>query len=162
MPENRAIVASRRPEGGHCGWVTGRAVLARWTVMDRSRVISAAGEQYLLVGGQELRLTHVERVLYPATGTTKSDVIDYYVAVAGVMLPHLAGRPATRKRWPEGVDGAKFFVKQVEAGFPVWLSRVQVPHRWGGACYPVFDTPARAGVVGAGVRDRGARFRSGG
>jgi bifunctional non-homologous end joining protein LigD len=59
------------------------------------------GEEYLVVGGQELRLTHPDRVLYPATGTTKSDVISYYAAVAGVMLPHLAGRPATRKRWPD-------------------------------------------------------------
>jgi len=116
--------------------------------MDRSRAISDAGEQYLVVGGQELRLTHPERVLYPTTGTTKNDVIDYYVAVAGVMLPHLAGRPATRKRWPEGVDGAEFFVKQVEAGIPVWLSRVQVPHRWGGAFYPVLDTPAALAWLG--------------
>lgn len=116
--------------------------------MDRTRAISDAGEQYLVVAGQELRLTHPERVLYPATGTTKSDVIDYYVAVAGVMLPHLAGRPATRKRWPEGVHGAEFFVKQVEAGIPVWLSRVQVPHRWGGAFYPVLDTPAAVAWLG--------------
>ena len=93
-----------------------RLSLARWTVMERTRGISDAGEQYLVVAGQELRLTHPNRVLYPATGTTKNDVIDYYVAVAGVMLRHLAGRPATRKRWPEGVDGPSFFVKQVAAG----------------------------------------------
>lgn len=101
-----------------------------------------------MVAGQELRLTHPDRVLYPATGTTKNDVIEYYVAVAGVALPHLAGRPATRKRWPEGVDGPSIFVKQVEAGIPVWLSRVQVPHRWGGAFYPVLDTPATLAWLG--------------
>ena len=116
--------------------------------MDWSRSISDAGEHYLVVAGQELRLTHPDRVLFPAVGTTKNDVIEYYVTVAGLALPHLAGRPATRKRWPEGVDGPSFFVKQVETGIPVWLFRVQVPHRWGGAFYPVLDSPAALAWLG--------------
>lgn len=58
------------------------------------------------------------------------------------MLPHLSGRPATRKRWPEGVDGPAFFAKDVEPGTPAWLSRVQIRHRSGPKFYPVFDTPA--------------------
>jgi bifunctional non-homologous end joining protein LigD len=108
-----------------------------------------AGEEYLVVGGQGLRLTHPERVLYPETGTSKLDVINYYAAVAGVMLPHLAGRPATRKRWPDGVTGPGFYVKEVEAGIPVWLTRVQIPHRWGGGkFYPVLDTPAALAWLG--------------
>ena len=107
------------------------------------------GEEYLVVGRQELRLTHPDRVLYPATGTTKSDVINYYAAVAGAMLPHLAGRPATRKRWPDGVTGPGFYVKEVEAGIPPWLTRVQIPHRWGGGkFYPVLDTPAALAWLG--------------
>ncbi len=117
--------------------------------MDPTRPRVEAGEEYLVVGGQELRLTHPDRVLYPATGTTKTDVISYYVGVAGAMLPHLAGRPATRKRWPDGVAGAGFYVKEVEAGIPVWLTRVQVPHRWGGdKFYPVLDTPAALAWLG--------------
>src|SRR5664279_204579 len=82
-----------------------------------------------VIDGRELKITTPGRVLYPATGTTKSDVLDYYAAVALVMLPHLSGRPATRKRWPEGVDGPAFFAKDVEPGTPVWLSRVQIRHR---------------------------------
>lgn len=52
---------------------------------------AAGGEEYLVVDGQELRLTTPARVLFPVTGTTKADVIAYYTAVAGVMLPHLLG-----------------------------------------------------------------------
>jgi DNA ligase-1 len=49
---------------------------------------------------ERVRLTNPDKVLYPATGTTKAEVFDYYVAIADVMLPHIAGRPVTRKRWP--------------------------------------------------------------
>jgi DNA ligase-1 len=49
---------------------------------------------------ERVRLTNPDKVLYPSTGTTKAEVFDYYVAIADVMLPHIAGRPVTRKRWP--------------------------------------------------------------
>ena len=84
--------ASALPTGDRPG-----AALAAWTVMDSARSGVDAGEEYLVVAGQELRLTNPDRVLYPATGTTKADVIAYYAAVANVMVPHLTGRPATRK-----------------------------------------------------------------
>ena len=58
---------------------------------------------------QRVTLTNADKVLYPATGTTKSDIFDYYAGVAEVMLGHIAGRPATRKRWPNGVDHHPFF-----------------------------------------------------
>ncbi len=60
-----------------------------------------------------MTLTNADKVLYPATGTTKSDIFDYYAGVAEVMLGHIAGRPATRKRWPNGVDQPAFFEKQL-------------------------------------------------
>src|SRR6478609_2959468 len=135
--------ASALPTGDRPG-----AALAAWTVMDSARSGVDAGEEYLVVAGQEFRLTNPDRVLYPATGTTKADVIAYYAAVANVMLPHLTGRPATRKRWPDGVTGEAFFVKQVEAGIPVWLSRVQITHRRAAAFYPVLDTPAALAWLG--------------
>ena len=55
------------------------------------------------VGGEKLSLTNMDKVLYPATGFTKGQVIDYYVRVAPALLPHLAGRPLTMKRYPGGV-----------------------------------------------------------
>jgi len=101
----------------------------------------------LRVGGQEIRLTTPGRVLYPVSGTTKSQVVAYYVEVASAMLPHLLGRPATRKRWPEGVDGPAFFAKDLEPGTPAWLGRVQVQDN-GPKFYPVFETPAGLAWLG--------------
>jgi bifunctional non-homologous end joining protein LigD len=101
----------------------------------------------LRVAGQEIRLTTPGRVLYPASGTTKSQVVAYYVEVAAAMLPHLLGRPATRKRWPEGVDGPAFFAKDLEPGTPAWLGRVQVQDN-GPKFYPVLETPAGLAWLG--------------
>ena len=66
-------------------------------------------------------LTNPDKVLYPATGTTKAEVFDYYINVAEVMIPHIAGRAVTRKRWPNGVDEPSFFEKQLASSAPDWL-----------------------------------------
>ena len=85
-----------------------------------------ADDALFTIGGQEFKVTSPDRVFYPATGTTKLDVIQYYAEVSSAMLPHVQGRPATRKRWPEGVDKASFFVKDLEPGTHEWLPRVQI------------------------------------
>lgn len=87
-----------------------------------------------------MTLTNADKVLYPATGTTKSDIFDYYAGVAEVMLGHIAGRPATRKRWPNGVDQPAFFEKQLALSAPPWLSRATVAHRSGTTTYPIIDS----------------------
>src|SRR5665811_1628294 len=61
------------------------------------------------IQGRHLKLTNLEKVLYPATGFTKQQVIDYYARIAPAIIPHLAGRALTRKRYPDGVDGEPFF-----------------------------------------------------
>jgi len=86
-------------------------------------------------------LTNADKVLYPATGTTKSDVFDYYTRVAELMMPHIAGRPATRKRWPNGVEEPSFFEKQLASSAPDWLPRASVTHRSGTTTYPIIDSP---------------------
>ena len=78
--------------------------------------------------GPRVRLTNADKVLYPATGTTKADIFGYYTTIADVMLPHIAGRPATRKRWPNGVDRPSFFEKQLASSAPDWLGRGAVVH----------------------------------
>lgn len=88
-----------------------------------------------------LKLTNAEKVLYPATGTTKGEIFDYYTRIAEVMIPHIAGRPATRKRWPNGVDEESFFEKQLAASAPDWLPRASVTHRSGTTTYPIIDSP---------------------
>ncbi|MFP5021214.1 non-homologous end-joining DNA ligase [Pseudonocardia phyllosphaerae] len=71
-------------------------------------------------------LSNPDKVLYPATGTTKAQVLGYYLAVAEAMLPHLDGRPVTLKRWPDGVDGPSFFEKNVSRHAPTWLRTARV------------------------------------
>ena len=61
------------------------------------------------IGGRTLRFTNPDKVLWPASGTTKRDVLDYYLAVAPVLLPHIAGRPLTLGRWPDGTDALGWF-----------------------------------------------------
>ena len=89
---------------------------------------------------QRVKLTNADKVLYPATGTTKADIFDYYTAIAEVMLPHIAGRPATRKRWPNGVEQISFFEKQLASSAPDWLPRASVSHRSGTTTYPIIDS----------------------
>lgn len=89
---------------------------------------------------ERVRLTNPDKVLYPAAGTTKVEVFDYYVAVADVMLPHIADRAVTRKRWPNGVDEASFFEKQLASSAPDWLDRETIRHRSGSTTYPIIDT----------------------
>ncbi|TIC87330.1 ATP-dependent DNA ligase [Nocardioides sp. GY 10113] len=84
-------------------------------------------ETWVEVEGRTLKLTNLEKVLYPATGTTKGEVLDYYARVAPVLLPHLAGRPVTRVRWPHGVNAMSFFEKNAPAGTPSWVRTVEVP-----------------------------------
>lgn len=78
------------------------------------------------VGGRTLRVSSLDKVLYPATGTTKGEVLQYYVRVAPRLLPELAGRPVTRIRWPHGVTGSHFFEKNLPSGAPGWLPRVTI------------------------------------
>ncbi|MGB0963040.1 MAG: non-homologous end-joining DNA ligase, partial [Mycobacterium sp.] len=85
-------------------------------------------------------LTNPDKVLYPAAGTTKAAVFDYYINVAEAMLPHIAGRPVTRKRWPNGVAAASFFEKQLASSAPCWLDRGTITHKSGTTTYPVIDT----------------------
>lgn len=107
----------------------------------------ARDEQLVRIGGRRLRITNLDKVLYPETGTTKGEVIDYYTRVAEVLIPHVIGRPVTRKRWPDGVGteddpGMVFFAKDLERGAPSWVRRMPIPHSTGTKEYPlVGDVP---------------------
>jgi bifunctional non-homologous end joining protein LigD len=79
------------------------------------------------VDGRQLTLSNLDKVLYPATGFTKGEVIDYYTRIAPVLLPHLAERPLTIKRYPNGVDGPFFFEKNAARGTPSWVRTVTLP-----------------------------------
>jgi len=83
--------------------------------------------------GQRLRLRNLDKVLYPATGFTKAEVIDYYARIAPVMLPHIAGRGITLKRFPDGVEGGSFFEKRCPSHRPDFVGTVDGPGDRGGA-----------------------------
>jgi bifunctional non-homologous end joining protein LigD len=78
------------------------------------------------VDGRTLTLTNLAKVLYPDSGFTKAEVLDYYQRVATALLPHIAGRPLTLKRYPEGVDGQAFFQKHVTEHRPDWIRTATV------------------------------------
>ena len=79
------------------------------------------------VDGQELELSNLDKVLYPAAGFTKGEVIDYYTRVSPVLLPHLRDRALTRIRYPNGVDAQGFFEKNKPGGAPDWVRLETLP-----------------------------------
>ena len=81
------------------------------------------------VEGRALRLSNLDKVLYPEPGFTKAQVIDYYTRVAPVLLPHLRGRPLTLKRYPNGVEGKYFYEKECPSHRPEWVSTARIPIR---------------------------------
>ena len=90
-----------------------------WSVSPETKVA-------VQVDGRTLTLTNLAKVLYPETGFTKAEVLDYYQRVAPAALPHLAGRPLTLKRYPDGVDGQAFFNKHVTEHRPDWIRTARV------------------------------------
>ncbi len=78
------------------------------------------------IQGRQLKLSNLDKVLYPATGFTKGQVIDYYAHIAPVLVPHLAGRPLTLKRYPNGVDSEYFFEKNATAHRPDWIKTAPI------------------------------------
>ena len=86
----------------------------------------AAKEIHVEVDGRTLKLSNLDKVLYPRTGTTKGEVLNYYARISPVLLPHLKDRAVTRVRWPHGVEKASFFEKNTPAGTPSWVRTATV------------------------------------
>jgi bifunctional non-homologous end joining protein LigD len=90
------------------------------------------------IEGRHLKLSNLDKVLYPEAGFTKGQVIDYYVRIAPVLLPHLRGRPLTMKRYPNGVGGMFFYEKNCPSHRPDWVKTVKVwsegNNRWMDYC----------------------------
>jgi bifunctional non-homologous end joining protein LigD len=79
------------------------------------------------IGGESVNLTNLDKVLFPEPGYTKRDLIRYYVTIAPVLLPHLAGRALNLSRWPDGVNGHTFWQKQIPDWAPDWIARWDYP-----------------------------------
>ncbi|WP_426975757.1 ATP-dependent DNA ligase [Pseudarthrobacter sp. O4] len=107
----------------------------------------ASSRERVRVDGRELLVTNLDKVMYPETGTTKADVLAYYAAVAPVLIPAAANRPATRKRWVHGVGtaeapGEMFFQKNLDHSTPGWVPRASIKHKEGTNQYPLVNDPA--------------------
>ena len=101
-----------------------------------------AAKQFVEIEGRRLALTNLEKPLYP--GFSKAQVIDYYVRIAPVLLPHLKDRPVTLKRYPDGVEGSFFYEKNAPKFTPEWVETFDVPRRAGGKAirYILINNPA--------------------
>ncbi|MFL4476033.1 ATP-dependent DNA ligase [Paeniglutamicibacter sp. MACA_103] len=108
---------------------------------------SRSKEQMVSVAGRRLKVSNLDKVLYPETGTTKGEVMEYLAGVASVLLPQSAWRPATRKRWVDGVGTAEkpgkvFFRKDLEDSAPDWIPRAEITHKDHVNTYPMANEPA--------------------
>jgi bifunctional non-homologous end joining protein LigD len=102
---------------------------------------TAAREQ-LRVGRQTVPLSNTGKVLFPADGITKGDLIQYYRDIADVMLPYLRDRPLSLARYPEGITGERIFQKNVGRHFPDWIPRAEVGKAGGELCQVLAEKPA--------------------
>lgn len=99
------------------------------------------------VDGRRLTVSNLDKVLYPESGTTKAEVIDYHTRMADVMLPHLRGRPLTMIRYPDGVDGEHFFEKRCPSHHPDWMGTVRLGREGRDTVVEHCDLQERADLV---------------
>lgn len=86
----------------------------------------AKQESLVEIEGRQIKLSNLDKVLYPKAGFTKGQVVDYFMRIAPVLLPHLAGRPLTMKRYPEGVEGMFFYEKNCPKHRPDWVKTAKI------------------------------------
>jgi bifunctional non-homologous end joining protein LigD len=98
-----------------------------------------SNRQKIEVDGRELTVSNLDKVLYPATGFRKSEIIDYYRRIGPTILPHLAGRPPTLVRAPDGPDGPRFFEKNCPSHHPEWVDTAPGNEATGGTKGCVID-----------------------
>jgi bifunctional non-homologous end joining protein LigD len=94
------------------------------------------------VDRREIEISRPEKILFPEDGITKGDLIEYYARIAPRMLPYLRERPLTLERYPNGINGKRFFQKEVSSYFPKWIRTVTVPKAGGSVTHVVCDDTA--------------------
>ena len=94
------------------------------------------------IGGHDVKLSNPDKVLFPAAGLTKADLIDYYERIAPVMLPHVAGRPLSLVRYPNGIETEGFMQKNASDYFPDWIRRARIAKQDGAVDHVVAEDAA--------------------
>src|SRR5205814_651418 len=98
---------------------------------------------YVQVAGRDVTVTNRDKVFFPKSGMTKGDLVDYYVAVAPAVLPHVSNRVMQMLRYPNGVEGEFFYQKRVPVPHPDWLETIHIEFPSGRtADFPALDSPA--------------------
>jgi bifunctional non-homologous end joining protein LigD len=117
--------------------------------------VTSADATTLVVESRDVRLTNLEKVFWPESGITKGDLIQYYVEIAPVLLPHLKDRAMVMKRYPHGIDGDFFFMKRAPAGRPDWIRTCPIEHGSGSVIdFPIIqDAAALLWVINLGCID---------
>ena len=117
--------------------------------------IPQAGDHTLIVQGQSVRLTNLDKLFWPERGITKGDLIQYYADVAPVLLPHIRDRAMVMKRYPHGAAGEFFFMKRAPSPRPPWIRTCRIDHDSGNVIdFPVIDDlPALLWVINLGCID---------
>ena len=112
-------------------------------------------EAELTLGGHRVKLTNLDKLFWPDGGITKRDLLQYYAAVAPVLLPHLRDRAMVMKRYPNGARGKCFFMKRVPEPHPDWLETCRIDHKSGNVIdFPMIqDLAALLWVVNLGCID---------
>jgi bifunctional non-homologous end joining protein LigD len=114
-----------------------------------------AGDTILDVDGRQVRLTNLEKVFWPDGGISKGDLIQYYLEIAPVILPHIADRAMVMKRYPHGIDGDFFFMKRAPESRPEWIETCAIEHGSGSIIhFPIIqDVAALLWVINLGCID---------
>ena len=99
------------------------------------RSTPSGGGNTLNIAGRQIHLSNLQKVLYPSSGFTKGQVIDYYARIAPTILPYLQGRPLTLKRYPDGVNAAFFYEKMCPSHRPDWVTTARLPSTGGKRAY---------------------------
>lgn len=89
----------------------------------------------------EVEVTHADRLMFPADGITKGDIVDYYFQIADVLVPHLKGRPLTVWRYPRGIDQKGFVQQDFAESLPEWMGGAEVDKEGGTVVHPTADRP---------------------
>jgi bifunctional non-homologous end joining protein LigD len=124
--EIQVVFHGQRVEGQYVFFRRTRTEDTKDWMVRRTGVRAETTSVPVQVDGRRLRITNLDKVLYPASGFTKAEVIDYYRQVAPLLLPHLADRPVTFRRYPDGVAGPSFYEKNVSRHAPDWLRTVRI------------------------------------
>jgi bifunctional non-homologous end joining protein LigD len=110
--------------------------------------MARASAQEVRAGRRLVRVTHADKLLFPADGITKADLVAYLVTVAPAMLPHVRDRPLSLHRFNDGLAGEGFFQKEIPRGAPDWVRRVRVPKQGGTVCHPLAQDAAALAWLG--------------